>query len=68
MQTPKQSINHPERRSHLQSMSSLTGLDDDKQVFFYLTWLIWATVVFSAIAKLAEGIALWSYQREQAVQ
>ena len=37
------------------------GLDYDKQIFLHLIWLIWATVVFSAIA-------LWSYQREQAVQ
>ena len=37
------------------------GLDYDQQIFLHLTWLIWATVVFSAIA-------LWSYQREQAVQ
>ncbi len=37
------------------------GLDYDKQILLHLTWLIWATVVFSAIA-------LWSYQREQAVQ
>ena len=37
------------------------GLDYDKQILIHLTWLIWATVVFSAIA-------LWSYQREQAVQ
>ncbi len=36
-------------------------LDYDKQIFIHLIWLIWATVVFSAIA-------LWSYQREQAVQ
>jgi ABC-2 type transport system ATP-binding protein len=37
------------------------GLDYDKQILLHLTWLIWATVVFSAIA-------LWSYQREQAIQ
>jgi ABC-2 type transport system ATP-binding protein len=37
------------------------GLKYDKQILLHLTWLIWATVVFSAIA-------LWSYQREQAVQ
>lgn len=37
------------------------GLDYDQQVLLHLTWLIWATIVFSAIA-------LWSYQREQAVQ
>ncbi len=37
------------------------GLDYDKQIFLHLLWLIWATVVFSAIA-------LWSYRREQAVQ
>ena len=37
------------------------GLDYDKQIFIHLIWLIWATVVFSEIA-------LWSYQREQAVQ
>ena len=37
------------------------GLDYDKQIFLHLLWLIWATVVFSAIA-------LWSYQREQTVQ
>lgn len=37
------------------------GLDYDKQIILHLLWLIWATVVFSAIA-------LWSYQREQAVQ
>ena len=33
------------------------GLDYDKQILLHLTWLIWATVTFSAIA-------LWSYQRE----
>ena len=33
------------------------GLDYDKQILLHLTWLIWATVVFSAIA-------LWSYQRQ----
>ncbi len=37
------------------------GLNYDKQILLHLTWLIWATVVFSAIA-------LWSYQREQAIQ
>ncbi len=37
------------------------GLDYDKQIFIHLIWLIWATVVFGAIA-------LWSYQREQAVE
>ena len=37
------------------------GLDYDKQILLHLTWLIWATITFSAIA-------LWSYQREQAVQ
>lgn len=36
------------------------GLDYDQQILLHLTWLIWATVVFGAIA-------LWSYQREQAV-
>ena len=36
------------------------GLNYDKEIFLHLLWLIWATVVFSAIA-------LWSYQREQAV-
>ena len=33
------------------------GLDYDQQILLHLTWLIWATVTFSAIA-------LWSYQRE----
>ena len=33
------------------------GLDYDKQILLHLTWLIWATVTFSAIA-------LWSYRRE----
>ena len=37
------------------------GLDYDKQIFLHLLWLVWTTVVFSAIA-------LWSYRREQAVQ
>ena len=37
------------------------GLDYDHQILLHLTWLIWATVTFSAIA-------LWSYRREQAVQ
>ena len=37
------------------------GLDYDKQILLHLTWLIWATITFSALA-------LWSYQREQAVQ
>ena len=37
------------------------GLDYDQQILLHLTWLIWATVTFSAVA-------LWSYQREQAVQ
>ena len=37
------------------------GLDYDKQIFLHLLWLVWATVVFSAIA-------LWSYRREQAAQ
>ncbi|WP_036484415.1 ABC transporter ATP-binding protein/permease [Myxosarcina sp. GI1] len=37
------------------------GLDYDNQIFLHLTWLIWATIVFGAIA-------LWSYQREQAIQ
>ncbi|MGL5793845.1 MAG: ATP-binding cassette domain-containing protein [Waterburya sp.] len=36
------------------------GLNYDNQIFLHLLWLIWATVVFSAIA-------LWSYQREQVI-
>ncbi|MGL6339043.1 MAG: hypothetical protein ACRC80_07880 [Waterburya sp.] len=36
------------------------GLNYDHQIFLHLLWLIWATVVFSAIA-------LWSYQREQII-
>lgn len=44
-----------------ESLLWAAGLDYDKQILLHLTWLIWATVVFSAIA-------LWSYQREQAVQ
>ena len=37
------------------------GLNYDNQIVLHTTWLIWATVTFSAIA-------LWSYQREQAVR
>ncbi|MEL6439809.1 MAG: ABC transporter ATP-binding protein/permease [Cyanobacteria bacterium J06621_8] len=37
------------------------GLVYDQHILLHLSWLIWATIVFSAIA-------LWSYQREQAVQ
>ena len=37
------------------------GLDYDKQILLHLTWLIWATITFSAIA-------LWSYRREQTVR
>ena len=44
-----------------ESLLWAAGLDYDNQILLHLTWLIWATVTFSAIA-------LWSYQREQAVQ
>ena len=43
-----------------ESLLWAAGLDYDNQIVLHLTWLIWATVTFSAIA-------LWSYQREQAV-
>ena len=36
------------------------GLDYDRQISLHLLWLVWATVVFSAIA-------LWSYRREQTI-
>ena len=36
------------------------GLDYDKQISLHLLWLVWATVVFGAIA-------LWSYRREQTI-
>ena len=37
------------------------GLDYDKQILLHLLWLIWATIVFSAIS-------FWSYRREQVIQ
>ena len=44
-----------------ESLLWAAGLDYDNQIVLHLTWLIWTTVTFSAIA-------LWSYQREQTVQ
>lgn len=44
-----------------ESLLWAAGLDYDKHIVIHLLWLIWTTVAFSAIA-------IWSYQREEAVQ